>query len=331
MTGEISLRGQVLPVGGIREKVLAASRLGIKTIILPLRNQKDVIADVPQAVKDQVTFVFASTIYEALEAVRLRSLSSADVDVGLWRGSGATDDAADDRRPDCRARPSPPGRDGPVASVSCAPHTCPVVTLLTALLRANVTLTSSSGCSLSARIAGRRRLRLLFVRPRWPPTRQLGASRSVLWRSMLRVCCLAGGRLSRTCMAQLTPRPAPSRICGPSRSRASAASTRCCRRPRCVRLARLIAERGQAWRIALEHLTPDDARPYREPSARTREAFALLERQRLHTALLDEVFCASTRAPASLTVQTRSTVASSTTSSPSLWTCRCELARAIAD
>jgi ATP-dependent Lon protease len=56
MTGEITLRGRVLPVGGIREKVLAAHRAGIKTFILPLRNQKD-LSEVPGDVKRQLKFV----------------------------------------------------------------------------------------------------------------------------------------------------------------------------------------------------------------------------------------------------------------------------------
>ena len=50
MTGEITLRGVVLPVGGIKEKVIAAYRTGIKTVILPQRNSKD-LKDVPEHVK----------------------------------------------------------------------------------------------------------------------------------------------------------------------------------------------------------------------------------------------------------------------------------------
>ena len=56
MTGEITLRGRVLPVGGIREKVLAAHRAGIKTFVLPRKNLKDLV-DVPGDVKRQVSFV----------------------------------------------------------------------------------------------------------------------------------------------------------------------------------------------------------------------------------------------------------------------------------
>ena len=65
MTGEISLRGQVLPVGGIKEKVLAARRAQIKTVILPKRNEKDLV-DVPENAKKDLTFKFVDRIEEAL-------------------------------------------------------------------------------------------------------------------------------------------------------------------------------------------------------------------------------------------------------------------------
>ncbi len=67
MTGEISLRGQVLPVGGIKEKVLAAHRSSLKTVILPARNQAD-LEDVPDEVQQELQFIFAETIEEVLEA-----------------------------------------------------------------------------------------------------------------------------------------------------------------------------------------------------------------------------------------------------------------------
>jgi len=67
MTGEITLRGLVTPVGGIKEKVLAAHRAGIKRIILPLRNRKDVVADLPARVKTEIKFEYVKTIWEALE------------------------------------------------------------------------------------------------------------------------------------------------------------------------------------------------------------------------------------------------------------------------
>ncbi len=67
MTGEITLRGQVLPVGGIKEKVLAAHRNGLKTVILPKRNEVD-LDDVPDEVKQSLKFVFAETVDEVLDA-----------------------------------------------------------------------------------------------------------------------------------------------------------------------------------------------------------------------------------------------------------------------
>ena len=66
MTGEITLRGQVLPVGGIKEKVLAAHRAGIKEIILPAWNQKD-LEDVPAKVKKEIRFHFVDKMKNVLE------------------------------------------------------------------------------------------------------------------------------------------------------------------------------------------------------------------------------------------------------------------------
>jgi ATP-dependent Lon protease len=65
MTGEISLRGAVLPVGGIKEKVIAAHRSGIKKILLPLENKKD-LYDVPDEVKKDIQFIFIETIEELI-------------------------------------------------------------------------------------------------------------------------------------------------------------------------------------------------------------------------------------------------------------------------
>jgi ATP-dependent Lon protease len=65
MTGEITLRGKVLPVGGIKEKVLAAHRAGIRSIILPARNERDV-EDVPEELRRQLTFIFVDNADEVL-------------------------------------------------------------------------------------------------------------------------------------------------------------------------------------------------------------------------------------------------------------------------
>jgi ATP-dependent Lon protease len=66
MTGEITLRGKVLPVGGIREKVLAAHRAGIKKVLLPRENEKD-LEDIPEVVRKEMAFVLIETVDEALE------------------------------------------------------------------------------------------------------------------------------------------------------------------------------------------------------------------------------------------------------------------------
>ncbi len=67
MTGEISLRGLVLPIGGVKEKVLAAARAGITTIMLPSRNKKD-LEDVPEAAREQVHFVWLDSVDDAVAA-----------------------------------------------------------------------------------------------------------------------------------------------------------------------------------------------------------------------------------------------------------------------
>ncbi len=67
MTGEITLRGQVLPVGGIKDKVLAAHRLGVDTVIIPKKNEND-LEDLPDEVRDGLSFVLAQTVDEVMAA-----------------------------------------------------------------------------------------------------------------------------------------------------------------------------------------------------------------------------------------------------------------------
>ena len=67
MTGEVTLTGLVLPIGGVKEKVLAARRAGLKRVILPKANEKD-LRDVPENVRKEMEFVFAERIEEVLEA-----------------------------------------------------------------------------------------------------------------------------------------------------------------------------------------------------------------------------------------------------------------------
>jgi ATP-dependent Lon protease len=77
MTGEISLRGLVLPVGGIPEKVIAAARAGIDTVLLPARNRRD-YDDIPSSARDRLRFVWLDTVDDAIAAT-----------IGLGMGSGS--------------------------------------------------------------------------------------------------------------------------------------------------------------------------------------------------------------------------------------------------
>jgi ATP-dependent Lon protease len=67
MTGEVTLAGRVLPVGGIKEKVLAAHRLGVKEVILPRRNDKAVKEDIPENVRADLKIHLVSSVEEVLE------------------------------------------------------------------------------------------------------------------------------------------------------------------------------------------------------------------------------------------------------------------------
>jgi ATP-dependent Lon protease len=75
MTGEISLRGLVLPIGGVKEKVLAALRAGIKTVMLPARNQRD-LEDIPADVREQLQLVWVEDVDQAI-ATALSAITQA--------------------------------------------------------------------------------------------------------------------------------------------------------------------------------------------------------------------------------------------------------------
>ena len=95
MTGEITLRGQVLPVGGIKEKVLAAHRSGLKKVILPARNEAD-LEDLPEEVRQGLEFVFAETVEDvlnaALEPAAEEPAAEADPEAGAAAGEEQPDD-----------------------------------------------------------------------------------------------------------------------------------------------------------------------------------------------------------------------------------------------
>jgi ATP-dependent Lon protease len=73
MTGEISLRGLVLPIGGVKEKVLAALRAGIKTVMLPERNRRD-LEDIPADAREQLEFRWIKDVDEALDTALSKEL-----------------------------------------------------------------------------------------------------------------------------------------------------------------------------------------------------------------------------------------------------------------
>ena len=71
MTGEVTLQGRVLPIGGVKQKVLAAHRAGLREVILPKRNEGD-LDDVPGQVREQLTFHPVETIDQVLELALAR-------------------------------------------------------------------------------------------------------------------------------------------------------------------------------------------------------------------------------------------------------------------
>jgi ATP-dependent Lon protease len=77
MTGEVTLRGRVLPIGGLKEKTLAAKRLGIKKIVIPKRNKKD-LEDIPKYIKKDMEFVLAETMDEVLKNTLKKKKSVAE-------------------------------------------------------------------------------------------------------------------------------------------------------------------------------------------------------------------------------------------------------------
>ena len=93
MTGEISLRGLVLPIGGVKEKVLAAARAGISTVLLPARNRKD-LEDVPEAARKAVKFIWLETVDDAVAAALQASGKEGAADARVDERTDALQQAA---------------------------------------------------------------------------------------------------------------------------------------------------------------------------------------------------------------------------------------------
>jgi ATP-dependent Lon protease len=83
MTGEISLRGLVLPIGGVKEKVIAALRAGVKTVMLPARNKRD-LDDIPAEAREQLKFVWLDNVDQAIETALLPAKAAAKEAVPAW-------------------------------------------------------------------------------------------------------------------------------------------------------------------------------------------------------------------------------------------------------
>ena len=71
MTGEVTLHGQVLPIGGLREKTMAAFKAGIKTVIIPVANKPD-LEEVDKVVKDAIEFVYAENLSDVLDTALIK-------------------------------------------------------------------------------------------------------------------------------------------------------------------------------------------------------------------------------------------------------------------
>jgi len=88
MTGEVTLRGRVMPIGGLKEKTLAARRAGLKTVILPKENEKD-LEDLPKYLRKDMHFIFATTVDDVLAAALRKKLPRTIVKKKVSKGSRA--------------------------------------------------------------------------------------------------------------------------------------------------------------------------------------------------------------------------------------------------
>ena len=97
MTGEITLRGRILPIGGLKEKLLAALRGGLKTVLIPSDNEKD-LAEIPDNVKKNLNIIPVETVDDVMKHALVRPLVAIEWDEdeqGEKSVSGSSDDTAD--------------------------------------------------------------------------------------------------------------------------------------------------------------------------------------------------------------------------------------------
>ncbi len=114
MTGEITLRGRVLPIGGLKSKILAAHLSGAKIVILPRKNEKD-LRDIPEEIRKQIKLILVDNMEQVLEAALRRVPTALKVEPAKVEG-GADADADKQPEPDGRVRRSfPPPVDQPPA------------------------------------------------------------------------------------------------------------------------------------------------------------------------------------------------------------------------
>ena len=104
MTGEVTLRGNVLPIGGLKEKLLAALRGGIKTVLIPQENEKD-LRELPESIAEGLEIIPVSTVDEVLQRALVRAPDPID-----W--TEADQDAADEAFPPLTAPQSDTGVRG---------------------------------------------------------------------------------------------------------------------------------------------------------------------------------------------------------------------------
>jgi ATP-dependent Lon protease len=93
MTGEVSLRGNAMPIGGLKEKLLAALRGGIKTVLIPEENEKD-LAEIPDNVKDGLEIIAVSHVREVLERALIDTPASIEWDEAAEEAAAAAAAAA---------------------------------------------------------------------------------------------------------------------------------------------------------------------------------------------------------------------------------------------